>query len=95
MNQSDLNTNKMIQSINILNEVAPYRTFFLNNVVVNNKNNFVYIIDSGNGAIIIYNMKTKKFLLVLDRHYSTQDFPGFVFDIDNKPVFKDRPGPLK
>ncbi|OLN22518.1 hypothetical protein BTO30_09440 [Domibacillus antri] len=39
----------------------------------------------------MYNMKTKKFRRVLDRHYSTQDFPGFVFEIDNKPVFKDRP----
>ncbi|MDB5084009.1 MAG: hypothetical protein JWN30_895, partial [Bacilli bacterium] len=24
-------------------------------------------------------------------HYSTQDFPGFVFDIDNEQVFKDKP----
>lgn len=95
----DLNTNKMIQSIKIPNEIAPYRNSFLNDVVVDNKNGFVYTTDSGNGwpdhplagAIIVYNMKTKKFWRVLDRHYSTQDFPGFVFEIDNKPVFKDRP----
>lgn len=96
----DLNTNKMIDSIPIPDEIASYRTSFLNDLVVDNKNGFVYITDSGNGAgwsapvvagIIVYNMKTKAFRRVLDRHYSTQDFPGFVFEIVHKRVFKDRP----
>jgi sugar lactone lactonase YvrE len=95
----DLNTNKLVESIAIPNEIAPYRTSFLNDLVVDNKNGLVYITDSGNGwpdhplggAIIVYNMKTKTFRRVLDRHYSTQDFPEFVFSIVGKPVFKDKP----
>jgi Gluconolactonase len=95
----DLNENKTVDYIEIPNEVAPYRTSFLNDLVVDNKNGFAYISDSGNGSpnhpvaggIIIYNMKTKAFRRVLGQHYSTQDFPGFVFEIDNRPVFRDRP----
>lgn len=95
----DLNTNQLIDSIKIPNEIASYRTSFLNDLVVDNKHGFIYITDSGNGwpdhpvvgGIIVYNMRKKTFRRVLDRHYSTQDFPGFVFEIDSKPVFKDRP----
>ncbi|CAM3023491.1 major royal jelly family protein [Paenibacillus sediminis] len=96
----DLNKNKLIDSIKIPNEIASYRYSFLNDLVVDNKNGFVYITDSGNGGgwsspvvggIIVYNMKTKTFRRVLDRHYSTQDYPGFVFEIVHRPVFRDRP----
>jgi sugar lactone lactonase YvrE len=95
----DLNHNQLIDSIVIPNEIAPYRTSFLNDVVVDNKNGFVYITDSGNGwpdhpldgGIIVFNMRTKSFRRVLDQHYSTQDFPGFYFEIDYQPVFKRKP----
>ncbi|MFB5189283.1 L-dopachrome tautomerase-related protein [Alicyclobacillus fastidiosus] len=95
----DLNTNTLLESIKIPYEIAPYRTSFLNDLVVDNRHGFVYITDSGNGwpghqlegGIIVYNMKTKTFRRVLDRHYSTQDFPQFHFDIDNQLVFHDRP----
>jgi sugar lactone lactonase YvrE len=95
----DLNTNKMIDSISIPDEIAPYRTSFLNDLVVDNKNGFVYITDSGNGwpdhpvagGIIVYNMRKKTFRRVLDRHDSTQDFPGFVFSIMGKPVYRHEP----
>ena len=95
----DLNKNRMIDSIIIPNEIAPYRTSFLNDLVVDNKNGFVYITDSGcgwpdhplDGGIIVYNMRTRTLRRVLDRHYSTQDLPDFHFQIDYKPVFKDKP----
>jgi sugar lactone lactonase YvrE len=95
----DLNTNSLIDSVKIPNEIAPYRTSLLNDLVVDNKNSFVYITDSGNGwpdhpvvgGIIIYNMKTKAFRRVLDQHFSTQDFPGFKFSIMGEPVYKDKP----
>jgi sugar lactone lactonase YvrE len=95
----DLNTNRMLNRIIIPNEIAPYQTSFLNDLVVDNKNGFVYITDSGNGGgwgsevvggIIVYNMKTKQLRRVLTQHYSTQDFPGFRFEIDNQPVFRNR-----
>lgn len=95
----DLNSNEMIDCIRIPDEIAPYRTSFLNDIVVDNKNGFAYITDSGNGwpnhpvvgGIIIYNIKTKTFRRVLNEHYSTQDFPGFIFDIDNRPVYSNTP----
>ncbi|MFD1676449.1 L-dopachrome tautomerase-related protein [Alicyclobacillus fodiniaquatilis] len=95
----DLNTNQLLETITIPNEIAPYRTSFLNDLVVDNQHGFVYITDSGNGwpdhpldgGIIVYNMKTKKFRRVLDKHFSTQNFPGFNFDIDNQTVFRHKP----
>lgn len=95
----DLNRNSLMDSIVIPDEIAPYRTSFLNDLVVDNKNGFVYITDSGcgypdhplRGGMIVYNMKTKSFRRVLDRQFSTQDFPDFHFQIDYKPVFKNQP----
>ncbi|QGQ98731.1 hypothetical protein EHS13_29550 [Paenibacillus psychroresistens] len=95
----DLNTNNLITSIIIPNEIAPYRTSILNDLVVDNTNGYVYITDSGNGwtdhpvvgGIIIFNMRTKTFRRVLDQHYSTQDFPGFHFEIDYQPVYRKKP----
>ncbi|MBA2941466.1 hypothetical protein HZF08_24590 [Paenibacillus sp. CGMCC 1.16610] len=95
----DLNSNSLVDAIVIPDEIAPYRTSFLNDLVVDNKNGFVYITDSGcgypdhplRGGIIVYNMKTKSFRRVLDRQFSTQDFPDFHFQIDYKPVFKNKP----
>ncbi|MCY9662178.1 L-dopachrome tautomerase-related protein [Paenibacillus chondroitinus] len=95
----DLNSNSLVDAIDIPDEIAPYRTSFLNDLVVDNKNGFVYITDSGcgfpdhplRGGIIVYNMKTKTFRRVLDGQFSTQDFPDFHFQIDYKPVFKNKP----
>ncbi|WP_183586270.1 L-dopachrome tautomerase-related protein [Paenibacillus rhizosphaerae] len=95
----DLNTNRHIESIIIPDDVAPSRTSFLNDVVVDNINGCVYITDSGcgwqdhplDGGIIVYNMNTKTFRRVLDRHYSTQDFPKFRFMIDTEPVYRNKP----
>ncbi|BFT71868.1 L-dopachrome tautomerase-related protein [Paenibacillus sp. P36] len=95
----DLNSNSLVDAIVIPDEIAPYRTSFLNDLVVDNKNGFVYITDSGcgypdhplRGGIIVYNMKTKSFRRVLDGQFSTQDFPDFHFQIDYKPVFKNKP----
>ncbi|MDR6879732.1 L-dopachrome tautomerase-related protein [Bacillus sp. 3255] len=95
----DLNANKLLDSIVIPDAIAPYQTSFLNDLVVDNRNGFVYITDSGcgdpkrplRGGIIVYNMRTRTFRRVLDRQDSTQDFPGFHFQIDYKPVYKKVP----
>ncbi|WP_235947990.1 major royal jelly family protein [Paenibacillus glycinis] len=90
----DLNVRRMIDVIPIPDEVAPPRTSFLNDLVVDNRNGFVYITDSGQGwldhpvrgGIIVYDMKKRAFRRVLDRQFSTQNVPGFQFAIDDKPV---------
>jgi sugar lactone lactonase YvrE len=93
----DLKTNILVESIKIPDEIASYTDSFLNDLVVDNKNGFVYIADSGifsdplRGGIIVYNMKDKSFRRVLDRHYSVQDVPAYWFSIRGKRINADSP----
>ncbi|KOR87912.1 L-dopachrome tautomerase-related protein [Paenibacillus solani] len=95
----DLDTNRLIDSIIIPDDIAPPRTSFLNDIVVDNRNGYAYITDSGSGwpdhtlygGIIVYHMRTRTFRRVLDSHYSTQDVPRFRFEIDIEPVYRDKP----
>jgi sugar lactone lactonase YvrE len=69
----------------------------LNDLVVDNKNGFIYIADSGiysdplEGGLIVYNMRTKQFRRVLHQHVSTQDEPGYWFRIAGKAIWPDKP----
>lgn len=93
----DLKRNELVESIPVHDEIASYDASFLNDLVVDNQNGYVYIADSGiftdplQGGIIIYNMRTKELRRVLHQHVSTQDAPGYWFKIAGKPVWKDRP----
>lgn len=93
----DLERNEVVESIPIPNEIASFEASFLNDLMVDNKNGFVYIADSGiytdplQGGLIVYDMRTKSLRRVLHQHESTQDLPGYWFQIAGKPVWKDRP----
>ncbi|MFN8564519.1 MAG: L-dopachrome tautomerase-related protein [Anaerolineae bacterium] len=93
----DLNENKLVVSVKIPNEIASYEASFLNDLMVDNANGFVYIADSGiytdplEGGLIIYNMRTGELRRVLHQHISTQDVPGYWFKIAGKQVWLDRP----
>jgi len=93
----DITRNELVASIPIPHEIASYTASFLNDLVVDNHNGFVYIADSGifsdplEGGLIVYNMRTKALRRVLHQHESTQDVPGYWFKIAGKPVWKDRP----
>ena len=93
----DLTRNELVESVKIPDEIASYTASFLNDLVVDNKNGFIYIADSGifsdplEGSLIVYNMRTKELRRVLHQHDSTQDVPGYWFKIAGKPVWKDRP----
>lgn len=95
----DLDTNRLIDSIIIPDDIAPPRTSFLNDIVVDHRNGYAYITDSGSGwpdqalygGIIVYHMRTRTFRRVLDCHYSTQDVPRFRFMIDTEPVYRNKP----
>lgn len=93
----DMTKNELIDSIPVPNDIADFTASFLNDLVVDNINGFIYIADSGiftdplQGGLIVYNMRTKKFRRVLHQHVSTQDVPGFWFKIDGRPAWKDRP----
>ncbi|MEH7280826.1 major royal jelly family protein [Bacillus toyonensis] len=93
----DLTKNELVESIRIPNEIASYQASLLNDLVVDNKNGYIYITDSGmygnpvEGGIIIYNMKIKQFRRVLHQHKSTQDYPNFTFTVNGKSVWENNP----
>lgn len=93
----DLTTNRLVESIPIPHHIASYQASFLNDLMVDNANGFVYIADSGiftdplEGGLIIYNMRSKELRRVLHQHVSTQDVPGYWFEIAGKKIWKDRP----
>lgn len=93
----DLNSNTLVKSIPIPNEIADYTASFLNDVVVDNANGFAYIADSGiytdplQGGLIVYDIKNDRLRRVLHQHVSTQDVPGFWFEIDGQKIWEDVP----
>ncbi len=93
----DITNNKLVESIPIPHEIASFTASFLNDLVIDNGNGFVYIADSGifsdplEGGLIVCNIETKALRRVLHQHESTQDVPGYWFKIAGKPVWKDRP----
>jgi sugar lactone lactonase YvrE len=93
----DMTKNQLIESVPVPAEIADFTASFLNDLVVDNANGFIYIADSGiftdplQGGLIVYNMRTKQFRRVLHQHVSTQDVPGFWFKIAGRPAWKDRP----
>jgi sugar lactone lactonase YvrE len=93
----DITENRLIDSIPIPDSVASFEASFLNDVAIDNANGFVYIADSGiftdplQGGLIVYNMRTRELRRVLHQHVSTQDVPGYWFQIAGKRVWKDRP----
>jgi sugar lactone lactonase YvrE len=93
----DLTSNTLVKSIPIPNEIADYTASFLNDVVVDNANGFAYIADSGiytdplQGGLIVYDMKNDRLRRVLHQHASTQDVPGYWFEIGGQKVWPDLP----
>jgi len=93
----DIKSSSLVESVKIPNEIASYKASFLNDLMVDNHNGFVYIADSGiftdplEGGLIVYDMRTKQLRRVLHQHYSTQDAPDYWFKIAGKSIWKDRP----
>ena len=93
----DLTKNELVDSIPVPTEIADFTASFLNDLVVDNANGFIYIADSGiftdplQGGLVVYNMRTRQLRRVLHQHVSTQDVPGFWFKIAGRPAWKDRP----
>jgi sugar lactone lactonase YvrE len=93
----DLRKNKLVDIIKIPNEISSYEASFLNDLVVDNRNGFAYIADSGiftdplEGGLIVVNTRTNQLRRVLHQHESTQDAPGFTFAIDGHYVHPGAP----
>lgn len=93
----DITHNALIGSYKMPDEIASYKASFLNDLVIDNRNGFIYIADSGiysdplEGGIIVFNMKTHEYRRVLHQHVSVQDVPGYWFEIAGKKVWTDTP----
>ncbi len=93
----DITSNELVESIKIPDEIASYKASFLNDLMVDNRNGFIYIADSGiftdplEGGLIVYNMRTKELRRVLHQHESTQDVPGYWFEIAGKKAWRNEP----
>jgi len=93
----DITNNELVESIKIPREIASYKASFLNDLMIDNEHGFIYIADSGiftdplEAGLIVYNMRTKELRRVLHQHESTQDMPGYWFEIAGKKVWKHEP----
>ena len=93
----DISGNQLVESIKIPDEIASYKASFLNDLMIDNEHGFIYIADSGifsdplEGGLIVFNMRTKALRRVLHQHESTQDVPGYWFEIAGKKVWQNEP----
>jgi len=81
--QVDLSSNKVIKTYNFGPEIALTNSY-LNDVRIDSQQKFAFITDSGNGALIVLNLKTGRARRVLDNHPST-DSEDVVLTIAGKP----------
>ncbi|HYN76908.1 MAG TPA: L-dopachrome tautomerase-related protein [Lamprocystis sp. (in: g-proteobacteria)] len=93
----DITANRLVESIPIPHAVAAFNASFLNDLAVDNHHGVVYIADSGiftdplQGGLIVFDMNTRSLRRLLHQHPSTQDEPGFRFEIAGRPVRRDQP----
>ncbi len=86
----DLATNKPRRVFRVPGAVA-LPTSYLNDFEIDNQNNIGYITDSGDGALILVNLRTYETKRVLDRHASTKPDAAFVPVIDGSEL-RDKKG---
>lgn len=97
----DITRNELVESIKIPDEVADPKSSFLNDLVVDNRNGFIYITDSGifsrplKSGLFVYNMRTKKLKRFLHQHQSTQPAPDYRFEIAGKQVLEEKGEPMQ
>jgi sugar lactone lactonase YvrE len=93
----DIDSNSLVKSIPVPSEIADYTASFLNDLVIDNTNGFIYIADSGiftdplQGGLIVYDITNDRLRRVLHQHVSAQDVPDYWFEIDGKRIWPDEP----
>ncbi|MGE3109919.1 MAG: L-dopachrome tautomerase-related protein [Phycisphaerales bacterium] len=81
----DLETARQRRVYRILG-LSALESSYLNDFEVDNANNIAYITDSGDGAIILVNLRTYESKRVLERHASTKPDPTFIPIIDGQEL---------
>lgn len=73
----DLNTNQLVRTYKLSKE-AFHKDSYINDIRIDNQNDYAYCTDSGNSGLVIINLKTGKAKRVLDEHASTQSEQAFL-----------------
>jgi sugar lactone lactonase YvrE len=81
----DLATNQVVQTIPFGEDVAPKKSY-LNDVRIDTRTNTAFITESGQGAIIVVDLKSGKARRLLDGHASTQPEKGVKLVVDGKAL---------
>ncbi len=81
----DLRTNQVAQTIPFGEDVAPKKSY-LNDVRIDTRTNTAFITESGQGAIIVVNLKSGQARRLLDGHSSAQPEKDVKLVVDGKPL---------
>jgi sugar lactone lactonase YvrE len=85
----DLATNQVVQTIPFAEDVAPKKSY-LNDVRIDTRTNTAFITESGNGAIIVVDLKSAKARRLLDGHSSTQPEKDVSLVVDGKALIDEQ-----
>lgn len=87
----DLATNKPVQTIAFDEKVAPEHSY-LNDVRIDTQHNYAYMTESGEGALVVADLKTGKAKRLLASHSSTKAEPDVSIIVEGLPVIDPKTG---
>ncbi|RZK15448.1 MAG: hypothetical protein EOO56_22810, partial [Hymenobacter sp.] len=94
--KTDPKTSQVVQTIAIPESVAPHKSY-LNDVRIDLVHNYAYMTESGNGSLVVVDLKTSKSRALLVHHTSTMPVPGFVTKAQGHGLYQPdgKPGQFK
>ena len=94
--KTDPKTNQVVQTIAIPESVAPHKSY-LNDVRIDLVHNYAYLTESGNGSLVVVDLKTGKSRALLVHHTSTMPVPGFITKAQGHALYQPdgKPGQFK
>jgi sugar lactone lactonase YvrE len=83
--KTDPQTNQVLLTIPFPESVAP-RKSYLNDVRIDLQNNYAYLTESGLGALVVVDLKTRQSRRLLANHPSTKAVKGLVIKAEGHPM---------
>ncbi|MDP9292337.1 MAG: major royal jelly family protein [Verrucomicrobiota bacterium] len=87
----NLTTNEIAQTIRFDDEIAPAKSY-LNDVRVDTKSGYAFITESGEGSLVVVNLKTGKSRRVLVGHSSTKAEPEMQLTVEGRELVDEKTG---
>ncbi len=94
--KTDPKTSQVLQTIAIPESVAPHKSY-LNDVRIDLQNQYAYLTESGNGSLVVVDLKTGKSRALLVHHTSTMPVKGFITTAQGHALYQPdgKPGQFK